>query len=413
MSTPDFINALLLALKISGMFCGAYFVVIALFALKKRREFPECAPQTRFAVVIPARNEANVIGNLVASLRAQNYPEELYDIYVVPNNCTDDTDEAARAAGARIIRCTGPVKSKGDALRCSLDLLLKYEPKYDAFCVFDADNIADENFLSEMNRAFCAGAQVAKGRTEARNPHDSWVSGCYALYFSTFNLFYNRARAACGLSAKLIGTAFALHRDVLEESGGWRTTTIAEDAEFAAQCAVSGKRVAWVPNAVAYDEEPTSFRLSLVQRRRWCSGVMQVSRLSLPSLFAALRSGRRPLAFDFIMFLVMPFVQAVSFIPLAGSFVFSALYARTFGELALSVLLPALIYCVGTALLATVTAAQSGKLKVHILKSILMYPLFTITWLPLQTAALFKKTTKWIEIKHTGVSAAKRAQEPV
>ena len=80
-----------------------YFVVVALFLLKKRVRPRREKPRTRFAVVVAARNEEAVIGGLVKSVLAQDYPPELRDVYVVPNNCTDGTEAAALSAGARII----------------------------------------------------------------------------------------------------------------------------------------------------------------------------------------------------------------------------------------------------------------------------------------------------------------------
>ena len=79
-----------------------YFGAVALFGFKKRRAVPRTAPKTKFACVVAARNEEAVIANLVHSLRRQNYPPELFDIIVAPNNCTDDTAGAAQAAGATL-----------------------------------------------------------------------------------------------------------------------------------------------------------------------------------------------------------------------------------------------------------------------------------------------------------------------
>ena len=117
-----------------------YFAAVALrWMFIKRKRWPQAAPRTRFAVVIAARNEEAVIGRLVKSLMEQDYPRELFDVYVAPNNCTDDTAGAAFQAGAQILFCDYPVRQKGDALRqafCQLD-----GRGYDAFVVFDADNV--------------------------------------------------------------------------------------------------------------------------------------------------------------------------------------------------------------------------------------------------------------------------------
>ena len=101
-----------------------YNVILALPFFRKDKPMKHFAPQKRFAVLVAARNEESVIGSLVESLLAQDYPKELFDVYVIPNNCSDDTAEAARRAGAWILTCTAPVKCKGDASP-SLSTILK------------------------------------------------------------------------------------------------------------------------------------------------------------------------------------------------------------------------------------------------------------------------------------------------
>ena len=272
------ISGAMLLLKLASL----YFLVVALFALKKPKPIPRANPNMRFACVIAARNEERVIGGLIESLLRQTYPKALFDIYVMPNNCTDHTALAAIRAGAQVLRPEGEIRCKGDALHEVFETLLKKD--YDAFCVFDADNFVDPAFLSRMNDAFCAGAKAAKGAMRVKNPEDSPLCACYGLYFTCFDFFFSRARMNCGLSSKLVGTGFAVHRSVLEESHGWNSVTIAEDAEFAAYLAETGTRVWFVPEAVTYDEAPTSVLVSLRQRRRWSSGVMDVAQAQLGSL---------------------------------------------------------------------------------------------------------------------------------
>ena len=225
------ISGAMLALKL----VSAYFLIVALFALKSLSiviysgvlyaangilfPIPRANPKTRFACVIAARNEERVIGELVQSLLRQNYPKTLFDIYVMPNNCTDHTALAAIRTGAAILKPRGEVRCKGDALHEAFETLLRKD--YDAFCVFDADNVVDADFLLRMNDAFLAGARVTKGAMRVKNPQDSPLCGCYGLYFTCFDFFFSRARMNCGLSSKLVGTGFAVHRSVLEQSGGW------------------------------------------------------------------------------------------------------------------------------------------------------------------------------------------------
>lgn len=357
----------------------------------------------RFAVITAARNEEAVIGNFIESIQKQDYPSELFDIFVIPNNCTDHTESVARAYGAEIIHCPFPVKCKGDALHQALMQLQK--KGYDAFCVFDSDNIVKSNFLLKINDAFDAGANVVKGYLLASNAHASWVSGCYNIYFNLFHLFFNKARGACGLSAKLVGTGFAVHKNVLEKLGGWNTTTIAEDAEFSAQCALLGERVWWVPEAITYDEQPTSFRVSLLQRRRWCSGIMQVGKLHLGNLFKRLFKPNGAYAADFSMFLLGAFAQAFSIIPLILTLL-AAILDGTDGMMNFLQVMGAyfvLYYCSMCSLAAFLTYYQEkNRIPKEMYTAIFLFPVFMASWIPLQVISLFKETSSWKEIHHTG-----------
>ena len=140
----DWIEALSLILKIFT----AYTAVISIFFLLPRRKIPRAEARTRFAVLLAARNEEAVIGRTVQQLLDQHYPRELFDVY-------------ARRAGAQILPCLGTVRNKGDALHGAFAALK--QAGYDAYCVFDADNLVDPDFLARMNDAFCAGARPLRG----------------------------------------------------------------------------------------------------------------------------------------------------------------------------------------------------------------------------------------------------------
>ena len=143
------VNAFFLIFKLFSL----YFLVVSLFCLCRRKKFVDCTAKRRFAVLIAARNEERCIAGLIESLRAQQYPRELFDIWVLPNNCTDHTAEAAQCAGAEVMEMPSSVRSKGAALQYAANALLHDSRHYDAFCVFDADNEADSAFLDEMNQA--------------------------------------------------------------------------------------------------------------------------------------------------------------------------------------------------------------------------------------------------------------------
>ena len=172
------VNAFFLIFKLLSL----YFLAVSLFCLCRRKKPAASAGQRRFAILIAARNEESCIAGLIESLQAQRYPRELFDIWVLPNNCTDHTAEAAQRAGARIMEMPSSVRSKGAALQYAADTLLRGQQHYDAFCVFDADNEADPAFLAEMNQALSRSA-IVKSRILAKNRMQAGISACYEIYF--------------------------------------------------------------------------------------------------------------------------------------------------------------------------------------------------------------------------------------
>lgn len=380
------VDLLSLILKILAAYT-AVIVVFGCFPPKKRQEAPQV---TRFAVLIPARNEESVIANIVESLRRQNYPGERYDIFVIPNNCTDATEQAARMAGARILTCRESVSSKGDVLR---QILRQLKGRYDAYCVFDADNLVHPDFLARMNDAVAAGALCAKGRQMALNPYSSWISGCYDIYFANCMLLYNRPRSVLGLSAKLIGTGFMVTDVLLDRLGGWNTQTLTEDVEFSAQCARAGVRIHYVPEALTLDEQPTSFSVSLRQRSRWSGGFLHTANLYIPRLLA------RPgwLRLDMAVTLAMFYAQFLALVPAVY-----ALWGLGIPELAGNLLRSLAGFWAGSTLLACLLALAAGRDLRKMGKSILLYPFFLASWYPLNLLTVVRPPKVWHPITHKG-----------
>ena len=149
-----------------------YELAISLCALIKFKEKPLLTKKNhKFMAIIPAHNEEAVITNLVESLKNQDYDKDLYDIYVIADNCTDNTAKYAKEAGAIVYkRFDETKKTKGYALNWFLKQKIEENADYDAFLVFDADNIVDKNFIKVMNRKLCQGEEVVQGYKDIKNP---------------------------------------------------------------------------------------------------------------------------------------------------------------------------------------------------------------------------------------------------
>ena len=247
-----------------------YQFVISITSLIKFKEKPMLTDKKhRFIIALPANNEESVIGNLIKSLKMQDYDKSLFDIYVIADNCTDKTAEVARENGVIVYeRFDETKKTKGYALNWFLDKMKDKKDDYDALLVFDADNVVDKNFLNVMNKKLCQGEVLVQGYRDIKNPTDTWVSGGYAIFYWTMNRLYHLARYNMGLSPLINGTAFMVKWDMLIDEG-WNTKTLTEDIEFALINISKGVKLGWAKDAIVYDEQPLTFKQSWKQRERW------------------------------------------------------------------------------------------------------------------------------------------------
>ncbi len=407
-------NELLLALPVPlAMAAGVlvlfnlYHFVVALFGLKKRTEPVQKPAEIRFAVLVAARNEEAVIGQLCDSLQNMAYPKELYRIIVAPNNCTDRTQAVAKEHGADIFIPKGNVSSKGEVLSQMVDTILKNN-EFDAVCVFDADNLVHPKFLQEMNNVFTSGTQVAQSFRDSKNPSDTAVATAGSAWWWILSRFFNGGREALRLSALISGSGFVVSCKLLRKMGGWHTQTMTEDYEFTALCVLQGQRVNYVPKAIIYDEQPLLFKETIKQRKRWCSGGAQSARLLLGRLLREGVRQRSPMALDLASIYLMPVLLLPSLCVgiCSGLWITYqvAMYGTAQALLVLSVTATgaaAIALCALAVLAAVLMKWTCGKVLPHTVLGLLFFPLYVASWIPISIYSLFKKQTTWEPIAHT------------
>ena len=282
-----------------------YQLMISICSLVKLKEKPLLINKNhRFMAIIPAHNEEAVVGNLIESLKKQDYPTDLYDIYVIADNCTDNTAKIAREKGAIVYeRFDSEKKTKGYALQWFLQQKIQENALYDAFFVFDADNIVDKGFIKAMNKKLCQGEDVVQGYRDIKNPTDSWVTAGYAIFYWTMHRFYHLARYNLGLSPLLNGTGFMVKFDVIKPNG-WDTQTLTEDIEFSLKRIIKGKKLGWATDAIVYDEQPVGFRQSWSQRTRWSVGHIQCIQKYTKELAKGVKEYKTLMNFDGLLYIL-------------------------------------------------------------------------------------------------------------
>ncbi|MCI8352671.1 MAG: glycosyltransferase family 2 protein [Clostridia bacterium] len=379
-----------------------YQLIVSICSLVKLKDKPILEDkQNRFMAIIPAHNEESVIANLIDSLKKQNYPSELLDIYVIADNCTDKTAEIAKDAGAIVLeRFDEENKTKGHALKWFLNKKIEEDAPYDAFCVFDADNIAHEDFIKNMNKKLCQGEDVVQGYRDIKNPTDSWISAGYAIFYWTMNRFYHLARYNLGLSPLINGTGFMVKFDVVKPTG-WDTKTLTEDIEFSLKRIIAGKKLGWATDAIVYDEQPVGFKQSWSQRSRWTVGHMQCIQNYTKDLATATKEHKTLMNFDGLLYIVgsIPMfvltlvLLAINFIMFIGN----GITAWELFENILRYLIPTFLLPIGTAILIMVLDRKPIK---PMWKGLVCYPLFLGSWLLINFKCLFKRDTSWEKIEH-------------
>lgn len=394
------------ALTLLFTLCYAYqFFYLPVPILKKDR--PHMAVrQHRYAVLISARNEAPVIGHLLESLRRQDYPSDLVTVFVVADNCTDETAQVSRVHGAVVYeRFDRKRVGKGYAL----DFLLRrierdYGRSFDGFFVFDADNLLEPDYISQMNKTFSDGHEIVTSYRNSKNFGDNWISAGYALWFLRESEFLNHARMLLGTSCGVNGTGFLFSCHILEQNGGWHFFLLTEDVEFTAASIAAGARVAYCPDAVLYDEQPVTFRQSWRQRMRWAKGYLQVLRAYGGKLLTGLTKERNFACFDMLMSIAPAMVLTSIGLCLNAA---AAILGLLAGQGVLAVLWSLLKMLASSYLLmlflgAVTTVTQWKEIHTNTWKKVLYtftFPVFMLTYIPISIAALFVKV-EWKPIEH-------------
>ena len=219
----DQFNAVIGVLLFSAYLYQVFYTLYGLVVCprdRRKAKRPSSTPSRRYAALICARNEEHVIGELVASLRAQDYPAELLDIYVLADNSTDGTARAARPGGRDRVRAVqSPSGRQGLAPR--LDELISHirmrRPlsDYDAFLVFDADNIVDPHFVSAMDQTFAQGCDVLTSYRNSKNFASSWISASYSIWFLREARFLNYPRMKLHTNCAISGTGFLVSSKIV------------------------------------------------------------------------------------------------------------------------------------------------------------------------------------------------------
>jgi len=393
----SFILGMLSLVALWATFFVLYELILAcLYFLVPDKAVTVSDPQKKFAVIIPAHNEEIMIGTALDSWKKVDYPHNLFEVYIIADNCTDRTAEVAHAHGAVCVERHDTEKTgKGHALAWALETLPLNA--YDAIVVVDADNTVSPKFLIAMNNRLINGAKVIQGFDGILNPNDSVLTRLIQITNFMKNLLFNHAKSKVGLSVQLMGTGMCFDRIVLQQVG-WKAFSIGEDGEQFAYLAEAGIQVEYEPTAIVYAQEASSFGQAYTQRIRWVSGRNQLVGLGLQLLIRGLRRFDWRLVNAALTFLTPHYVELAN-VTIVGFAI--TLFWDTPGR---SVLLPWFVFLViGQALYFFIGVGISKQSR-RVLSSIGFVPIFLLWRLLINLISIFRlRRSVWVRTERESV----------
>ncbi|MCH5156014.1 MAG: glycosyltransferase [Clostridiales bacterium] len=250
-------------MTVLGVVFGIQILYILLFFVRAKT-YPKAKVQHKFGIVIPARNESAVISDTIKCILKSDYPRELFDVYVVADNCTDNTAELARAAGAIVFeRFDDNPKHKkaGYALKYLFEKIMEeHKGEYEAFIKFDADNLMEPDYISRMNDAFDAGVKCARGYSNSKNIDQNVITGISGLWYIRDCRFASNFRSAIGQGTMLGGAGMMFAAEIIEKHG-WDCLTSSDDSEFTMRRLNQDKiKTMYVKDAIVYEDQPSTLK---------------------------------------------------------------------------------------------------------------------------------------------------------
>ena len=385
-----------------------YQFIYLLVGLFKKPMLFEAKKQHRYAILISAKNEENVIAHLIHSILNQEYPKELIQVFVVADNCSDQTADVSRGAGATVYeRYDSQQLGKGYALQYLLRQIDKDYglDTFEGYLVFDADNLLEKNYIQEINKVFDNGYRIITSYRNSKNYGSNWISAGTGLWFLREAKFINNARMQLGVSCLVSGTGFLMHRDIVKSNDGWNFFLLTEDVQFSVNSILKGEKIGYCGDAVFYDEQPLRFTDSWNQRLRWTKGFYQVFYEYGSQLLKRFFTTASFTCYDVLITLTPGFVFLASVLLIGvitainSAMVMSVYFAQILHTFLLACATSYLLFFL---LGMSTTLAEWKRIYCPNRKKILYmftFLIFMFTYVPLSVIALFVKI-KWKPILH-------------
>ncbi len=252
----------------------SFYIIYFKASSKKDTPLPLAKTNYKYIILIPARNESNVIKNILTCLKNQSYDKNLFDVFVITEDLSDPSNKIAKTFGFNYIvrKDLANKHTKGFALQEGYNYLIENNIEFDSLLIFDADNLIDKDYLFEINKLKNLGYQMGVGKRMSTNQNKTYISASSSLLFAFQSEFTNKARTSLFQKFSVSGTGYYIDKSILIDAGGWIFLGLTEDVELTRYAYLHGIKMGYNAYAYFYDEQPLDYKTMHNQHLRWIWG---------------------------------------------------------------------------------------------------------------------------------------------
>ena len=369
--------------------------------MKKNTNYPQKEKNGHnYAILIPARNESLVIEKLLISIENQTKKIKPEDVYVKVETKKDKTVSIVEKHKMTIVyRKNLNKKRKGFALDDAIKEILKSNKKYDAYFIFDADNILDKNYIKEMTKSFDEGYDIGIGYRNTKNSKNL-VSAASALTFSMINTIGNKRKSKYTNNLIISGTGYYIKGTIIESWKGFPFNSLTEDYELSLYSILNNLTTTYNDSAIYYDEQPEIFDVTITQRSRWVKGYFDARRNYIHKIRKSISKKDKNYASKITALIgVNPLITLI-----IGILLLLIDSITSFKNFIISLLIIfILIYITLMIFTYIIIKKEENKLDIKVSKILLIFynPFYLLSYIYCLYIAVTKKDLGWQEIKHT------------
>jgi cellulose synthase/poly-beta-1,6-N-acetylglucosamine synthase-like glycosyltransferase len=270
------------------IYLGVYSLYLFIFSVSGKlfpvKTPPAASKLAKFIIYICSYKEDEIILNSAASAVTIDYPKDLFHVCVIADSLKPDTIEKLKKMPIQVVEVIFESSTKSKALHKAIENTAE---GFDAAVVFDIDNIAAPDFLSQINNYLQAGNKVVQGHRVAKNT-DTSIAVLDAISEEVNNHIFRKSQRVFNLSAAIIGSGMALEYNVFKEVMLKIDAVGGFDKEMGLLLTRNKISVAYAEKAYIYDEKVSNPEVFKKQRRRWLSAQFNLLKTYGSSGFAAL-----------------------------------------------------------------------------------------------------------------------------